>query len=331
MKKEISNDVLERLTRQSGESADELIMYVEQGSDMDPAFLKSAMKGSFDLTTMRCHQITAVYPTAFIRRTGLYVQGLLDIEVGKSFYTVREGMPSMMLLLTTEGNGRLEYMHKMYELEPGDLFFIDARIMQDYRAAGDKWRYRLIHFDGEMAERYFAPIVEYGNVLFRVENGSPTEEAINEIFRLYNGAFNYHGNATIELRVNLLIQSILTELLLKLPSIDSALLPDWIREVFLWIPEHCTEDLRLDDIALRFSVSKYHLSREFHKHTKRTLIDYWNECRVDKARQLLRSSRAPIGEIAEAVGFHDQETFCRVFRRYEKTSPSKFRKEWDML
>ena len=331
MGKENIQDTLEQLAKRSGQFPDELVAYVGQASEIDPELLKSAFQGSFDLTNIKLYQFASVYPSSFIRKAGFYVQGLLDVQVGKNYYTVREGMPSWMLLMTIEGQGRLRYMERDYVLRSGDLFLIDARRLQDYRADADGWRYRLIHFNARQMEDYFQPVLDYRQVVFPVGLDSAAAASVEEIFRMYQDDFNIHGETVKELRVSLLLQNILTELLISLPSIDSTLLPDWIRAVCLWIPEHCTEELQLEDIATVFAASKYHLSREFHRYTKRKLMDYWSECRIDKARQLLRNTLLPISVIAEKVGYHDQMTFARAFKRYEKTSPSEYRKEWQFL
>lgn len=57
--------------------------------------------------------------------------------------------------------------------------------------------------------------------------------------------------------------------------------------------------------------------------TYQSLID---ETRFNVARELLRGTDAPIGDIAGFIGFNDQANFSRLFHRVGGLSPRDFRK-----
>ncbi|EEW54677.1 AraC-like ligand binding domain protein [Limosilactobacillus antri DSM 16041] len=52
---------------------------------------------------------------------------------------------------------------------------------------------------------------------------------------------------------------------------------------------------------------------------------YLTRLRMEEARQLLRASTAPVREIASGVGYHDEFTFSKAFKRYTGFSPSAYR------
>lgn len=52
---------------------------------------------------------------------------------------------------------------------------------------------------------------------------------------------------------------------------------------------------------------------------------YLNERRIDRARQLLKSSDLPITAIAVSLGFGSSQHFARVFRQLAGTTPTAFR------
>lgn len=327
----IDPEIIKQLAQKDDLSPDELFLWFSEVLPGFAAQAKGMLSGTYDLSNFKCYQTNTFYPSALMRTSGFYLQTLLDAHFSSNYFTVREGLSSWMLLLTLEGNGHLSYEGKDYELLPGDIFLIDARILQDYRSGPDGWHYRLAHFESGLMEEYYRPIRSFGNVVFPVGLTSSTASHMDELFAINRGPIQSSGNPAVEFKSSLLLQQMVMELLMSLPEYDTARLPDWIQDIYNWIPEHCAENLDLDTISEQFSISKFHLSREFKKYTGRTLIDYVKECRVDRAKLLLRTTAKPIADIAEETGFTDQTTFGRVFARHEKTTPSAYRKEWSQF
>lgn len=55
-------------------------------------------------------------------------------------------------------------------------------------------------------------------------------------------------------------------------------------------------------------------------------VEYRNRVRIAHAKTMLRSTGAPIGEIARAVGIDDSFYFSRLFRRIAGVSPTAYRR-----
>lgn len=73
------------------------------------------------------------------------------------------------------------------------------------------------------------------------------------------------------------------------------------------------------------SVSRFvHLFREV---TGRSVTDFVLNIRMERAKELLASTELSVREIAEAVGYEDQNYFSRCFRKAEGRSPRDFRRE----
>jgi AraC-like DNA-binding protein len=86
------------------------------------------------------------------------------------------------------------------------------------------------------------------------------------------------------------------------------------------------EPLRLDDLAERVGMSKYHFLRVFRQATGITPIAYVRAMRVDAARALLTVSSLPLREIAAQVGFTDESALSRTFRQVTGQSPGSVRR-----
>ena len=79
-------------------------------------------------------------------------------------------------------------------------------------------------------------------------------------------------------------------------------------------------------IADHMDMNPHYLSKCFKAETGESLRDYINKYRIDAAKKLLLESNMTMKEIAEKVGFIDNNAFIRVFKKYEGVTPGVYRK-----
>ena len=98
-----------------------------------------------------------------------------------------------------------------------------------------------------------------------------------------------------------------------------------IRRASLYIAHHLDETLDLDALAKRFNMGYSFFRRRFRAYTGFSPLAYQLSLRLRRARRLLKSTDAPISEIAETLGFQSQAYFARFFRKETGTSPTSYR------
>ena len=98
-----------------------------------------------------------------------------------------------------------------------------------------------------------------------------------------------------------------------------------LRDLQAWIIEHPTEDLRVDTLAERMSMSPRNFARIFIAETGITAAKYVEKVRIDAARYLLVNSSMPIVLVAEKSGFKNTETMRRAFIRNLDVNPQSYR------
>ncbi|MBM7565211.1 helix-turn-helix transcriptional regulator [Paenibacillus sacheonensis] len=99
-----------------------------------------------------------------------------------------------------------------------------------------------------------------------------------------------------------------------------------ITEVAAFIGGSFATKLTLPDLAGRFFVSPYYLSRSFKAVTGFTLIEYVNLTRVREAQRLLRETNLKVISVAEQTGFESAGHFDRMFKKLTGTTPLLYRK-----
>lgn len=101
---------------------------------------------------------------------------------------------------------------------------------------------------------------------------------------------------------------------------------DAILEVVLYINEHFTTPIKLEDLAHRFGISVSFLSHGFVKYTGRSVYNYVLYRRVQMAKEMIYSE-IPLNDIAYQCGFNDYSSFMRSFNKIVGMSPYTYRKQ----
>lgn len=85
------------------------------------------------------------------------------------------------------------------------------------------------------------------------------------------------------------------------------------------------KNLNLYDISSRYKISYGYLLALFKENKNQSLPDYLNSVRMQKAAELLATTNYSIKEIMDAVGFENESSFYRNFKRNFGTTPREFR------
>ena len=93
-----------------------------------------------------------------------------------------------------------------------------------------------------------------------------------------------------------------------------------VYSVLGYINEHYSENLTLDDLANKFFISKYHLSREFQRLVGTSVHRYIIQKRLVMAKQMLSEGK-PSSEVYQQCGFGDYSNFYRAFKAEYQISP----------
>jgi two-component system response regulator YesN len=63
----------------------------------------------------------------------------------------------------------------------------------------------------------------------------------------------------------------------------------------------------------------------FKKELGKNFVDYLNEIRIEKAKELLKDVQYKAYEIAEMVGIPDAHYFSKLFKKYVGVTPTEYR------
>jgi two-component system response regulator YesN len=84
-------------------------------------------------------------------------------------------------------------------------------------------------------------------------------------------------------------------------------------------------NLSISMIAEHFGLTQGYISRLFKEMTGEGLLEHIGRTRVAVAKKLMGSRRAPLAEVASAVGYTSANALIRAFKRHEGITPGRYR------
>ncbi|HEX3077027.1 MAG TPA: AraC family transcriptional regulator [Lachnospiraceae bacterium] len=98
-----------------------------------------------------------------------------------------------------------------------------------------------------------------------------------------------------------------------------------VKQIMKYIHENIKERISLSELSEYTGYSSYYLSKLIRKETNMSLSENINLLRIKGGKQLLKNTQLSILEIAQLVGFRQQNHFSNIFKKVVGITPSQFR------
>lgn len=99
-----------------------------------------------------------------------------------------------------------------------------------------------------------------------------------------------------------------------------------VQNVLKFIHTHYDQGLSLKTLGQQFHVNTIYLGQLFQKEVGVVFSDYLNHYRLEKAKELLKTTDLRAGDIGKRVGYSDTTYFYKKFRKNVGITPSEWRK-----
>jgi len=94
-----------------------------------------------------------------------------------------------------------------------------------------------------------------------------------------------------------------------------------VERIVDYMQRNLSKHITLNELSELIRLSPTYLTRIFKESTGSSVISYFNQMKIDKAKELLLEGDYKIKEIAHLLGFADEFYFSRLFKRSEGISP----------
>ncbi|MCD7822983.1 MAG: AraC family transcriptional regulator [Oscillospiraceae bacterium] len=268
-------------------------------------------------------------PTAFARTNLIYLQETGELTALRPHESKRRDLRSYLFFIVKKGSGTLTVGESSFEMTEGDCGFVDCMQEYSHRSSGDLWQLQWVHFYGYSMDGIFEKYRERGGEFrFRPAGGCESLSGIiSEIGRTASSESYIR-----DMEINGLLSLLLTEIMRNSwnPERHGSELAkrNDLRSVRDYLDEHYKENIRLDDLAAKFYISKYYLAHIFKEQYGTTINGYLGQVRITNAKKHLRFSDRSLESIGADCGYSDVNYFIRMFKKAEGMTPSEFRRRW---
>ncbi len=226
--------------------------------------------------------------------------------------------------------GKTKYLidDEIYPVESGNIVFIPKGHyhMTDSGGYKDVERY-LLSFDEDIFD--FETRIILDELISRRLISIPINRA-KELEDLFGKLENYIkmdgklGNAVCKIHALSILSFICRHKREFIPVVSEA---DKIaHQASEYISQSYSEDLSLEHLSRKFSISESYLSRKFKEVVGMGISEYITFIRIINAEKLLLEGDDSITSVAQKCGFNDPNYFSTVFKKIKGVTPLKFAK-----
>lgn len=267
-------------------------------------------------------------PSQFAKNCLLYLQEIGTLQAQKPHISKRENLDSYLFFYVSAGSGTLFYENVSYELHTGDYVFIDCRKGYYHETSADNpWQLSWIHFHGPTASAIYEKYIERGGTcIFHPNHPEIYQSIYQNLFTTASG-----DSYVRDMEINTGLANLLAELMKDAWHSDHIILAGKRSDLAVikdYLDQHYQEKIALDDLAQRYHINKFYLTRIFKDQFGLSINSYLLSVRITHAKSLLRFSDQTTDAIGITCGIGSGYYFSRVFKQVEGISPSEYRKKW---
>jgi len=98
-----------------------------------------------------------------------------------------------------------------------------------------------------------------------------------------------------------------------------------VNEIIGILKDNLYGDIDLDQISKQLYYSKTYLNNIFKNNMHYTIMNYYNELKINEAKKLLRE-HTQVSKVAEELCFESANYFSKVFKKYTNLTPKQYKK-----
>lgn len=246
--------------------------------------------------------------------------------------------------IATAASGVLHYQigQQHIILEAGDSIFVNGNMLHRIRQlSGDRPDpMPNIVFSGiaiapehtTIYQKYIQPIAHCNSlpfIVFRHKNcaHSDVNHFIKDTYRVFSNQMQCYEMA-VQRNISRIFEYIFCNFD-RFPKYEAARIQMKsqirLQKMLMYIYEHYTEAITLDDIANAAHISRSEAGRCFHTYMGCSPVDTLIQYRLQIAHRLLREKTLTLQEISFACGFHSSNYFSRKYKEIYGYAPSQDR------
>lgn len=255
--------------------------------------------------------------------TSFRVQGVYRYAIEPGTTGWQKSTPFPGFIFPLRGQAQFHFNGTPYLAGVGNVIHGGADMSLDKRVVGNtKWEYISVLYDVHAPE---PECIDLPDVHFELAVGQ-SPRLTELLWRLWK-TFNQPG-ALPAFQTETLFRCALEEAFVCARNRTNGSAQALFEQVSSYMHEHYMDTLTMRGLAEQNGVNENRLFYVFSKYAGMGPGDYLMAYRLNRAKELLITGNAPIGEVAKSVGYPDPLYFSRLFKNRFGFPPSRLRKRF---
>jgi len=279
---------------------------------------------------------------ALINEIKIQVFNTDKCSVGQEWNYSNIVSPFSRIYLITKGEGYILLNNNMIHLKPGFLYLVPSYTLCGYFCTSEMSQYYL-HFAHHLPDglKIFDQVSVVNKVksseldcllferLLEINNDMGLMQADPNIYEkdFWKSSKLKQQPNSFQLETEGIIKQLLSRFIVNdSKEITNLYQQSFIKNTIKYIANHLNEDIKIEELASIACYSVDHYTRKFRKFTGLRPVEFINQKRIEKAQELLITTRKSQKSICEETGFNSQQYYTRIFKKICGCTPEQYRR-----
>jgi len=265
-------------------------------------------------------------PTQYAKQLMMYITEAGYFCANQGYYTERTEKPEYFLMYVIAGEGSLRRENQEIRLTKNKAILVYCDEYQYWKTEStETWKFIWVHFAGAMG-KYYYDILNENNLIstIQVEDSEKLLGCLENIME-NPGVSDTRKSILATMQLTQALSTLVYEKYSERSNKAYNAHRDEINAAIYYIRNHYQEKIYLSDFEKIVHMSRNYFVRVFKECTSLSPYEYILHYRVDKAKELLRTSDYSVSQISFKVGFESESNFIKYFKKITGKTPLQFR------
>jgi AraC-type DNA-binding domain-containing proteins len=240
----------------------------------------------------------------------------------KHHHVKRTDLDEAILILCLDGRGYVNYKDKKYDINSGDVVFLEAHVPHEYGSkSDDPWTILWVHFSGDGVSGYTDLLRKYNiDNIFHIEKLNGVAEELNNLLLLFGDNYN-----SIDIHKACCVLQMVLLSFVENHSQTSLKHNLYVNKAISFMKSNVYANIDLKAISKHLRISTFHIIRVFKLASLPPPMQYYNTMRINEAAKLLLSTNLTVSEISGKLNYSSQFLFSQQFKKKMGCSPTSYK------
>lgn len=218
--------------------------------------------------------------------------------------------------------------HNTVSLQAGDIFILPKGVPCFYQADGkEPWKYFWIGFSGTKINTMLTGSTLAKKRYLRQVQDSDFYRSLKQLYDALRAPSSLPNDILVESLTYQMFYNLVTEYPNKRME-DTSEAHNQLKLAVYYLQENFRDnECTITNLCRHVNLSRSYLYTLFKREMNLSPLKYLSQLRMEEAKQLLQNTNNPVQEIAHRVGYKDEFTFSKAFKRYSGFSPQIYRQK----